>query len=592
MPSHSELPMPIDVGIRRSRRSWSAALAATFLAATTVLVGCKDGTGPGPGQETGTLQVEIDGFVGTITTAGTATITGPSIDTTVTLPPIASASLTVPVGTYSVVYLPPLGYAIAPGTPNDVDVTVAEDSTSQVSFSVIQAAGTLRLTVDGLLAGASSGGSASVLRTDVGGQTPVIAAITGSGIVQMSVVPGTYSVTYTPPEDYQLVAGEANPKNAAVPLAGADTVGFVVEQEPGDILIQVGGLGGAASGGSASVLRTDIGGQTPQVTAIPAGGVVQLTVRPGTYSVDFTPPDGFVLVPGEDNPQVVVVTPNDTATASFQVEIDDGGPPDDVIFKSDFSTALGTGVAALLDTGQPVPWDLIVGNGDLNEVIPSTGLDFPTANVLRVEAGWRDSPPGAAAQNPRLDDGVPIPAVGDSLFYRWYIRVVAPDAYTADPLTHPIQDATNGGSTNWMFEVNTNSNGTWDLSWNFDGPGGVNPFPNNRWRPPSAMSKNVTYRVDLLLVRVGTSTYQVHSRVYQGTTLLYDDDDFRNSNSSASLADVPTFTFNILQNLSGFQAGFNGLSAGTESEFPFVLYYQGGFCIRTVDWCGEYAGGL
>jgi hypothetical protein len=58
------------------------------------------------------------------------------------------------------------------------------------------------------------------------------------------------------------------------------------------------------------------------------------------------------------------------------------------------------------------------------------------------------------------------------------------------------------------------------------------------------------------------------------------------------LANNPALSFNVLSNLRGFQIGFNGLSAGSASDFPMVLYYQGAVCIRTDTWCGAYSGGI
>jgi hypothetical protein len=285
--------------------------------------------------------------------------------------------------------------------------------------------------------------------------------------------------------------------------------------------------------------------------------------------------------------QATLDVPADVVTTvSFQVQQGIQQPPA-VVFHSDWSTALGTSDDAKLDRGQDLPWDRFIGNGRLSEVVPSTGLDFPSPNVLLVIAGWRGSPPGAAAENPRID-GLPIPDVGESLFFRWYKRVVVPDAWAGDENTHPIQDANTGAETNWMQEVTVSPDGTWSHSWQV----GANAWPNNRWYAPR-LNKNQTYRFELQIHRLGTNTFQMHSRIYDSAgRLLYDDEDFTNVNGTGTLAEQPTLEFRDISILAGLQVGFNGLSSGVQSDFPMPLYYQGCVAIRTDDWCGPYSGGV
>jgi len=62
-----------------------------------------------------------------------------------------------------------------------------------------------------------------------------------------------------------------------------------------------------ATGGSASILRTDLGGQAPFSVAIPnqqtEGYYVAVNVSPGTYAVTYTPPNGYTT----PNPQADVL---------------------------------------------------------------------------------------------------------------------------------------------------------------------------------------------------------------------------------------------------------------------------------------------
>lgn len=261
------------------------------------------------------------------------------------------------------------------------------------------------------------------------------------------------------------------------------------------------------------------------------------------------------------------------------------------MFHSDFGTALGTTDDAMFDTSKPVPWDGFIGNGRANEVVPSTGLDFPSANVLAVNAAWRESPAGAPAQNHTLfteNAHIPVPAPGGDLFYRWYIRVTVPDSYTADPSTHPIEDSPGTGTQNWNFVVTTSSDGTWELRFQT----GASDWPNHRWSPPP-LDKNETYRVEMQIHRLDDTRFNLHARIYDSAdALLYDDDDFMNANGSASLASNPVQTIVDWATMAGFQAGFNGLAGGTADQFPFTVYYQGCFAISDTDWLGPYRSGV
>ena len=93
--------------------------------------------------------------------------------------------------------------------------------------------------------------------------------------------------------------------------------------------------------------------------------------------------------------------------------------------------------------------------------------------------------------------------------------------------------------------------------------------------------------------RIGTTTANIHVRIYDSSdVLLYDDADFDNRNDTQTLADTPTFTFRDLDHLQGFRVGANGWSGGVEGDYGFVAYYWGGVCIRNNDWCGPYANGI
>lgn len=568
----------------------------TLFAVAALGIGCGD-DGVRPGDPTGIVRVVINGLQPGFTSAGSAHIEGPGINRTITLPGVNSGEATVPVGSYSVVYTPPAGYAVAPGTPNNRTVVVQDDQVTEVEFAVVLATGTLRITVGGLAAGAPNGGSASALRTDVGGQTPIVINVPASGTIDSTVLPGTYQVTYTAPAGHQLAAGDANPKSTAVADSGVGTVTFAVELTPttGILRVTVTGLAASApSGGGASLQRTDIGGQTPIVVVIPASGSIDTSVTAGTYTVTYTAPAGHAVVGSSTDDVTVAVSA--VVTAEFVVE--EAQTPGGVAFHSDWSTATGTSAAALLDTNKSIDWDTQIGNGSLNTVVPAAGLGFPPsmANVFKNIAQFSSN----ASQRVLTQFNsllvasrhIPIPASGEHLYYRWYQRWVVPDSIdTAGGAPHPIQDGPAASQTNWMWEVVVNQNGTWTPRFNF---ANANGFPNNRWRAPD-LPKNQTYRIELHIQRLSATTFTAEAEIYdQAGALVRGSNTFVNGDQSASFASAPVLGVTDESYFGAFQCGNNGPSwnNNAESAFPFDLWYIGGVAIRTDTWCREYSGGI
>ena len=595
-----KMPRPRTAAERIGRRQF-VRTAGGVLGAAAVGNACREVGSPG----SGTIIVNLLGFVTGATALGSATISGGNLATplVVTLTgPDTFAEVTVEVGTYQVEYEAPSGYTVAPGTGYTVNaqgrgersVLVQDQQVTEVSFTVAAATGTLRITVTGIQSGAANGGSASVLRTDITGQTPATVNVPTVGTVDTPFAPGTYSVTYTPPSGHLLSAGQTNPQSVPITGGQTGTATFQVQQT-GTVRVTVTGIdGGAANGGSASILRTDIGGQTPITANVPLSGTVDTPRLPGTYSVTYTPPSGRRLVAGQTNPQNVTIAGGAVGTATFQIEV--SPIPSGVVFHSDWRSGTGTSSNALRDTSQTVPWPTLgPNNPGVLEVVAATGLDFPTATVVKVTALDRGDG-GARAQSVSMLGSTAIPGLpsnGSMLFYRWYIRNTAPEPFpSTDDLNHNIENGNAG--QNWLMESVVNDNGTWTLRWSFEGTG----FPSNRFICP-ALTKGVTYRIELQIQRLSATTFNAHTRVYNDlvstTVPLYDDDDFVNSNSSGSLASTPTLSFAMLSVMNELQMGFNGLSMGggiTGANDEFVHSYFGGAVVRTDDWCGPYSGGI
>jgi len=216
------------------------------------------------------------------------------------------------------------------------------------------------------------------------------------------------------------------------------------------------------------------------------------------------------------------------------------------------------------------------------DVISSSGLGFPTANVLRVTA--RGETTGYAFLR---KTGLSIPAVGQSNYYRWYFRATMPDGLE-DQETHPFQDGNASSQSNWLFHVYHDAGaGRWRPQ--LRAAVGSNAYPNDRWSGP-ALQKNVTYRFELQVARTGSNTFTMNVRIYdQGGTLIHGSSAFTNQSGTTTLASNPTFNFLQLANMEGLNAGNNGI-AGSPT-WGFVYGYQAGIAVCRGDWCGAYQPG-
>ena len=201
--------------------------------------------------------------------------------------------------------------------------------------------GTVIVSITGLPGGATDFGSATVQRTDIAGQPviPIPSLTTGSG--QVDVPQGSYHIIYTAPSGYQVngpttfdlevLAGQ----QAHVDIA----LTAIVVNTNGTLRVSVTGLGAAPNGGIASLLRTDIAGQNAIQVNVPVSGTVDTVVTAGTWQVTYTPPGGYLLGNGVNNPQSVNVAAGATVTASYSVIVSGFQTPDvknNASFETDF----------------------------------------------------------------------------------------------------------------------------------------------------------------------------------------------------------------------------------------------------------------
>ncbi|HEY0674230.1 MAG TPA: hypothetical protein VGD27_18295 [Longimicrobiales bacterium] len=265
---------------------------------------------------------------------------------------------------------------------------------------------------------------------------------------------------------------------------------------------------------------------------------------------------------------------------------DTPAPPRDVLFFSDWRAATGNSPEAVADGGK---WNIVSrGANESMKIIPASGLDFPSRNVFQMIATARWEGFGIVRKT-----GLPIPAPGESRYYRWYMRMMQPDDIH-DFQTHPVQDGNAASQTNWMFVVHngaTQNHGSSPIprgQWQPQFWSGGSAGNNARWYGPM-LPKNQTFRFELQIERTGADTYRMHVRIYdRANTLIAGDKDIYNINKAASLSSNPALTFNNVANMDGLNAGNNGIAGA--APFPFTYAYEGCFAIRSHDWCGPYTG--
>lgn len=271
-------------------------------------------------------------------------------------------------------------------------------------------------------------------------------------------------------------------------------------------------------------------------------------------------------------------------------------------FFSDWATQSvpATSLAAQQDTILGTPkWDFI-GGSSACEVVDATGLGFPAgmANVV-------DVPYSPATFSLFRKTGMAIPAVGEHLGYRWYMRCDMPtsDGRVSDWSFHPVQDGQAGSNCNWAFEVDANHGTQW-VPWFFLGLAGAIPYPFYGWFAP-ALDKGKVYRFEILLARTATGTFTFKARIFDESISdvvpLYDESDFSNQSGGTPYTlddvdgNVPTtgdFPFNDVDNLDGLNGGTNDTYTLTPASPQLRLGYQGGFARAfNQGWIGAYPQG-
>ena len=158
--------------------------------------------------------------------------------------------------------------------------------------------------------------------------------------------------------------------------------------------------GGAASGGTASLKRTDIGGQTPVDVQIPGSGSVTTSLFLGTYGVVYTAPDGYQLTPGSPSSETAEIESGQTASVTFAVQTSEGFAPPDLLNNASFENGWENFHGRFGTSEAPS-----VSGGSLGFVTITRSQDQAVAGSWSAKSTFSPNPSNDAAINMMYDFG-------------------------------------------------------------------------------------------------------------------------------------------------------------------------------------------
>ncbi len=255
-----------------------------------------------------------------------------------------------------------------------------------------------------------------------------------------------------------------------------------------------------------------------------------------------------------------------------------------ILFRSDWSTAIGQTDDALLDGGK---WTNRWGGRRLLDIMSANGLGFPAglSNVMRVAHG------SGSYDWVQAEKKWTLPAVGESRAFRIYLRNDVGNLQGGWSYTHPIESKGTDGSIDGRFytwHIGSNVDGTFPIAFATAAPAPRNYFTVTPFTQEEvgSLRKGVTYRLEWKFTRTGDQLYSLDMRIFGPDQSLRFD---RSSISAWGGVPLGADPNNIPVD-DGFMTGIRvGLNGGFPSPIPQFVYW-GGFAVCT-DWCGPWVAG-
>jgi hypothetical protein len=213
-------------------------------------------------------------------------------------------------------------------------------------------------------------------------------------------------------------------------------------------------------------------------------------------------PAGIVTGASQGSATITAVSEGQSSAANVVVTDPAPPPAGGTQVSWDWSTATGNTSSAILDAGKTPPWSAwrTAGGLPLLNVTSASGLGFPSANVLRTTLG------GTNSSDVRALDLWPVPAPGQSLYFRMYVRFDIPDRYgnLGSSNHHPIQPEPGVCPSNWAFYVGSFADGTLDIGWAFNTSSAgfflsrvLRKYQTYRWEWAFHRQPNGAYKADI-----------------------------------------------------------------------------------------------
>jgi hypothetical protein len=350
---------------------------------------------------------------------------------------------------------------------------------------------------------------------------------------------------------------------------------------------------------------------TPTTATITVGGATQLTATARDAGGNVISGTAFTWT--SSTPGVATVSGNGTTTgiaagsatvtasasghsgsANITVQAATGGPAQ-VRFFSDWRTAAnGSSIASLRDGNK---WIIAFGSTNNAEIVDAPA-GFPTLKAYHAYTpnGANDGAIQLCLVNAGQESSSPIPAlpIGDTRTWRWYASMVMPGTM-GDPWNHPWQDGGAVSQANWSIDTHMRTRGGQNFDTNLywgmlsssqaSAPWSTIHLGSGNWAAGSGtyslLQKRHAYRFEVQIYRISSSTHRLHLWVYDGDgTLLYDDDDFRNSSGTATLASNPVLPTPNPNSLRNPVFGIEGVGHNAPDwSPPMDMMYMAGIAI-------------
>lgn len=270
-------------------------------------------------------------------------------------------------------------------------------------------------------------------------------------------------------------------------------------------------------------------------------------------------------------------------------------------FSSDWRFALGTGLDACGDGGK---WNMgFTGTGDGKlTVVPTTGLGAPADMVNCLQVNLTSSILGDAARMVQASGQWGVPAVGNSIWFRMYVRSDWADGLSVGN-PHFVQHGGLAPGMEWVFRAPGGDTGRFEslqansIETNFFISGNSSPTNNyaaGGYGHGTLTPSGAFFRIEWQLFRNATNTARLTVRIYNaaGTLTWQNADMWGDLNSQLSVAnpDLPLIDLaggpNPTNQLGTLQLGNNG--PGSQPTGNHYFYFAG-FAVNLSDWPGPYS---